>query len=74
MFRDNEIYKIGEIAKRCKVTRQTIYNWVTLGIVIRTDKEKEVIYLKATPIGGRYRFIGKDVNKFIKESERKMNL
>ena len=51
---------LGQAAARCRVSRRTIYNWLTKGIRVRG----QVVYLRAVRMGGWWRTSDKDLAEF----------
>jgi len=53
VFRDDEIYTSDEVVEKLKISKETLYRYIKSG------------KLKAKKIGREYRFIGRDLNKFL---------
>ena len=55
LFKDDEFYKVPEIAQKTKISKDVLYGY------IRQNK------LKAVKVGQRsYRLLGKDLNEFFR--------
>ena len=53
VFKDDEIYTSDEVIEKLKISRETLYRYIKSG------------KLKAKKIGKGYRFIGKELNRFL---------
>jgi len=53
VFKDDEIYTSDEVVEKLKISKETLYRYIKSG------------KLKAKKIGREYRFIGRDLNRFL---------
>ena len=57
IFNDDEIYTPMEVAKKLKITKEAVYNYIKKG------------YLRAFKLGKYWRIKGKDLNEFLEMNE-----
>ena len=69
-FKDREVLKPAEVASRLNVSKQTVYNWIGMGL----KAGQETVCLRAHNVGTRYRIIGSDINLFLEKTQEKPEL